>query len=97
MGFIYVDSMASKDIKASAQSLVALVVLGLGRYLGSIFAGAIKDQFTSGAGTQAVTNWPGVFLVPCALTVICAAAFLVAFREEKSGTPAEEVTATVEA
>ena len=98
VGFIYVDSVASKDIKASAQSLVALVVLGLGRYLGSIFAGVIKDQFTSGAGAQAVTNWQGVFLVPCALTVICAIAFLVAFREEKAGTPAaEEATAKVEA
>ena len=82
VGFIYVDTIAPKDIRASAQSLVALVVLGLGRYLGSIVAGLIKDWFTDGH----VVNWQWVFLVPCFLTVACALAFLLAFREERNTT-----------
>ncbi len=76
--FIYVDKVAPPDIRASAQSLIAIIALGFGRFLGSLFAGWIRDVFTTGAGT----NWSYVFLVPCALTVFCAVAFMLFFREE---------------
>ena len=76
--FIYVDKVAPPDIRASAQSLIAIVALGLGRFLGSLFAGWIQGIFTTEAGT----NWTGVFLVPCVLTALCAAAFLLFFTEE---------------
>jgi nucleoside transporter len=78
--FIYVDKVAPPDIRASAQSMIAIIALGLGRFLGSLFAGGVRDWFTTPAGT----NWTGVFLVPCALTVVCAAAFLLFFREESA-------------
>ena len=80
--FIYVDKVAPADIRASAQSLIAIVALGLGRGVGSLFAGRIQDIFTTETGT----DWTGVFLVPCALTMICAVAFLLFFREEKQST-----------
>ncbi|MFC1639887.1 MFS transporter [Gemmatimonadota bacterium] len=80
--FIYVDKVAPPDIRASAQSLIAIVALGLGRFLGSLFAGEVRDVFTTEAGT----NWTSVFLVPCALTVVCAVAFLLFFREEQGET-----------
>jgi nucleoside transporter len=76
--FIYVDKVAPPDIRASAQSLIAIIALGLGRFLGSLFAGWVRDFFT----TDGVTNWTNVFLVPCALTIFCAVAFLLFFREE---------------
>ncbi len=78
--FIYVDKVAPADIRASAQSMIAIVALGFGRFLGSLFAGKIQEVFTSETGT----NWTGVFLVPCVLTLICALAFLLFFREEKA-------------
>lgn len=83
--FIYVDNVAPNDIRASAQSLIAIVALGLGRFLGSLFAGWIKTVFTTGTET----NWTGVFLVPCALTVLCAIAFMIFFREERPVVVAE--------
>jgi nucleoside transporter len=83
--FIYVDKVAPPDIRASAQSLIAIVSLGLGRFLGSLFAGTVRDMFTTEAGT----NWTNVFLVPCALTVFCAVAFLLFFREEEGPVVAE--------
>lgn len=83
VGFIYVDQVAPKDIRASAQALVAIVVLGAGRFLGSRFAGYIQGMYTS----QGVTNWESVFIVPCALTVFCAVAFILFFREEKAQAP----------
>ncbi len=82
--FIYVDKVAPPDIRASAQSLIAIVSLGLGRFLGSLFAGTIRDAFTVGGQT----NWTFVFLVPCALTVACAVAFLLFFNEKAIPAPA---------
>ena len=78
MAFIFVDTIAPKDIRHSAQSLITVVVLGFGNYVGSLFAGWIKDYFTS----DTVTNWSGVFIVPVALTVACAVAFLLFFKEK---------------
>ena len=86
--FIYVDKVAPPDIRASAQSLIAIIALGMGRFLGSLFAGGIRDLFTTDAGT----NWTNVFLVPCALTLLCAVAFLLFFREESEPAPVEAQT-----
>lgn len=84
--FIYVDSIAPKDIRASAQSLITLVIIGLGMYLGSIFSGWIQNYFSKlGPEGQIIsTNWTGVFLIPCALTIICAIVFLLTFKEKLS-------------
>jgi len=78
--FIYVDKIAPPDIRASAQSLIAIVALGLGRFLGSLFAGGVRDVFTA----DGVTDWRSVFLVPCALTIACALAFMIFFRERRA-------------
>ncbi len=82
--FIYVDMVAPKDIRASAQGLIALVTLGVGNFVGSLFAGWVQTIFTAGGQT----NWFGVFLVPFGITVCCLAAFLLFFREVKPA-PAE--------
>lgn len=81
--FIYVDKVAPPDIRASAQSMIAIVALGFGRFLGSLFSGTVRDLFTS----VVATDWRAIFLVPCALTVLCAAAFLLFFRGKAA--PAE--------
>ncbi len=77
--FIYSDTVAPNDIRHSAQSLITLVTYGIGNYVGSLFAGWIKTYFTTEMGT----NWTGVFLVPCGITVLSAVAFLLFFREEQ--------------
>ncbi|MFZ1291361.1 MAG: MFS transporter [Melioribacteraceae bacterium] len=79
VAFIYVDTIAPKDIRHSAQSLITLIALGLGNYVGSLFAGFVQTSFTSDAGT----DWSMVFLIPTILTVVCAAAFLVFFKDQK--------------
>ncbi|MBN1561540.1 MFS transporter [candidate division KSB1 bacterium] len=81
---IYVDTVAPKDIRASAQSLIILVTIGLGMYLGSFFAGWIQNLFSiRGAGGNIIsTDWFGVFMVPFGLTVLAAVAFLLSFKEK---------------
>jgi len=91
VGQIYVNSVASDDIRASAQSLLNLVTLGVGSYIGMHFAGFTKKFFTSPEG---VTNYTAVFLVPCVLTILCAAAFFIWFRPQPQ--PAEAVQAEQE-
>jgi len=78
--FIYVDTVAPRDIRHSAQSLIMLVTYGIGSYIGSLFAGWIRDFFTTDAGT----NWTHVFIVPCFLTVLCAVAFLLFVKDNRS-------------
>lgn len=77
--FIYVDQVAPTDIKASAQSLITFITIGLGNYIGSLFAGWVQSLFTTDAGT----NWRAVFAIPAMLTLLCALGFLAFFRPEK--------------
>jgi nucleoside transporter len=77
--FIYVDAVAPPDIRASAQGLIAFVILGVGNFVGSNFAGWIQKTFTTGE----TTNWRSVFLVPTALTLVCAVLFVALFREKR--------------
>ncbi len=85
VAFIYVDRVAPGDVRHSAQSLITLVVLGIGNYVGSLFAGWVQTYFTTDAGT----NWNGVFIVPVVLTVLCAFAFIFFFKEEQKEASAE--------
>ncbi len=96
VGFIYVDKVAPADIRASAQSLVALVVLGMGSFVGSKFAGYIQNIYTKtlhpaiiwhNVTVNQVTNWHLVFLIPCALTVACAIIFPLLFHERQTAAP----------
>ncbi len=87
--YIYVDNMAPKDIRASAQSLIAVIILGLGNFVGSLFCGWIQKLFTveslDAAGQVVKTiNWRNTFLVPTALTLICLVVFLAFFRDKKA-------------
>jgi MFS family permease len=72
--------IAPKDIRASAQSLISVIILGLGNFVGSLFSGWIEKVFTTPAGT----NWQSVFLIPTIITIVCAIAFVFTFREKKA-------------
>jgi len=80
VAFIYTDMVAPPDIRASAQSLINLAVLGVGLLIGSWFAGWLKDICTNASG---MTNYTIVFLVPGIITLICAFIFATLFREER--------------
>ncbi len=83
--YIYVDKIAPKDIRNSAQSLIATIILGLGNFVGSLFCGWIQDIFTR----DNVVNWRGTFMVPTVLTFICLIVFMVFFRESQKRVAAQ--------
>jgi len=87
--YIYVDNIAPKDIRASAQGLIATIILGFGNFVGSLFCGWIQNTFTTttlnAAGEAVKTiDWTKTFLVPTALTILCLIIFLAFFREKKA-------------
>jgi nucleoside transporter len=91
--YIYVDNIAPKDIRHSAQGLIATIILGFGNFFGSLFCGWIQKLFTTesldaaGNAVQAI-NWRGTFLVPTALTLLCLILFVIFFREKKQAAAA---------
>ncbi|MBC7526946.1 MAG: MFS transporter [Chthonomonadaceae bacterium] len=89
--YIYIDRVAPKDIRASAQSLFTLITLGLGNYLGTMFCGRLQDFYTTAVpgSVNKVIEWPRIFLIPALLTVLCAAAFTIFFREPAPATDSE--------
>ncbi len=87
---IFVDMVATKDIRASAQSLLTLATLGIGTWLGTQFTGYIMKVFDPKIDPL---NWTKVFLVPCALTVVCAIAFLLFFKDPEKDVAARAVAA----
>lgn len=78
--YIYVDQIAPPDIRASAQGLIAFVLLGAGLVVGSWFAGAVSDAFRVGG----VVDYSKVFLVPLVLTILCAGLFAAFFRVKEA-------------
>jgi nucleoside transporter len=76
---LYVDRVAHKDIRGSAQSLLTLVTLGLGNIIGSQFSGHVQTFFTDAAGHA---NWPPIFILPGVTTLICAFAYMFTFRDQ---------------
>ncbi len=87
--YIYIDRVAPKDIRASAQSLYTLVTLGVGNFIGTLFCGRLQDYYTTfipdpnnpGKMIAGEINWTGIFTVPAALTIVCAFAFMFTFKE----------------
>ena len=81
-------------MKTKYYPLIAMIILGLGSFVGSLFCGWIQNTFTRdvvGAAGRTVraVNWRGTFLVPTALTLLCLVIFLAFFREKKTGSAAQ--------
>lgn len=79
-GQIYIDQIAPREIRASAQSLVTLMTSGLGLFLGSIISGPVVNHYTLSPG---VYNWDKIWLVPVFAAAIAFVPFVLFFKEEK--------------
>ena len=80
--YIFVDAHSPKDIRASAQGLFNLQILGIGAFLAnSICPWLIQSVYTSGG----VTDFRGLFMVPLAAASIAAIGLALFFRPPTSG------------
>ena len=80
-GMIYSDQKAGARIKSQAQGLISLATYGLGMYIGSVVAGYVQKMYTTGTGSNAVTNWTNVWLVPAGIAAVVLLLFLVLFND----------------
>jgi nucleoside transporter len=85
---IYVDQVCPRDARASAQSLLSLLVDGSGAVLGNLLVGRIVTHYT----IAGVTDWRSIWLIPMAGFTVVLAAFLVGFRPRRPGAAAAVVT-----
>lgn len=83
-GQMFVDRLASRDRRASAQSFNTMISGGLGSLLGSLLAGEIVGLFPGRYGI--------IFLVPCAINVGLILFLACAFRPETASTLAPVLT-----
>lgn len=74
---IYVDKIAPTQLRGSAQSLYTAVTMGFGLFVGTHVTGWALDRLRSERGRQ----WRTIFAIPCAVLVVCVAAFLLFFRD----------------
>ncbi len=91
--YIHVDNKAGEQIRASAQALFNLVVMGLGMYLGNKIFGQLVANFTTEtvtatlpAATQAVTkvvDWTRVWSYPAAGAAVALLIMILGFREKR--------------
>lgn len=90
-GFIYIDRVASEDIRHSAQTVFGIVILGIG----PIFAGPILGQLSTLFGDgNVVTNFSGMWLTLSAIAFVTMILVLLGFKDEsKDGDNAHDIEA----
>ncbi len=88
VSFLYVDRCAPKHLRATAQSMITFVVLGLGWVLGNVLAGEMTSVFKQGAGV----NWHQYWLVPMVGSAAAMVLFVLLFRETKTKETATPAT-----
>lgn len=86
--YIFVDEHFPRDVRASAQGLFNLLILGVGPFAGSLLWGGLADRFRTPAGEVAFS---ALFQAPAWLAVAALVLLLVAFHPsaQKERRPAE--------
>lgn len=77
-GQVYVDNKFAAEMRARAQSFLALITLGVGQVIGSNLANIVYVANTVSADTH---DWTTIWLIPAVFAFVVALAFVVLFRE----------------
>jgi hypothetical protein len=65
-----VDENTSPDIRATAQNLYNLVIIGIGIIVGSLFATSVVAKYATGGGSQPM-DYVKLFTVPMWMAIGC--------------------------
>jgi len=92
--YIFVDEFFPKDVRASAQGLFNVLILGIGPFAANFFCGRLKAQHevVTAAGVKAV-DYPAVFVYSMGAALLGAVLLLLFFhppRSKPSEVPVEE-------
>ncbi len=75
--YVFAEEFSPKDVRASAQMLVNLVILGLGSFLSSLLWGHLGDVYRD--PRTEVIDYGGLFMVPTIWALITAVVLLLTF------------------
>lgn len=86
VAFMVVDENTTADVRASAQNLFNLVIVGIGIIVGSWFATAVVGNWAT--GEDGVMNFTRLFSVPMWIAIGCLVALLVSYPGRRLSTAA---------
>ncbi|MFO0828524.1 MAG: MFS transporter [Phycisphaerales bacterium] len=90
VAFMVVDEFTSKDVRATAQNLFNLVIVGIGIIVGSWFATSIVGRYATvkaADGTESL-DFVRLFSVPMWMALACLVVLLVAYPSRGATKPA---------
>jgi nucleoside transporter len=93
--YIFVDENFPKDVRASAQSLFNLLILGLGPFVGGFLWKGIEATLTSTEGGKTTIAFTMLFIVPLALGLVSTAVLAIFFHPPAKEPVPEEVPVLV--
>lgn len=83
--YIFVDEVFPKDIRASAQGLFNLLILGIGMVIASFLFPALVAALSSPSGTATVVDYRHLFMVPAGLAAVAVLLLAFAFKPPTIG------------
>ena len=90
--YIFVDAYFPKDVRASAQGLFNVMILGIGALVANSVCPYLLQKVFTDATTQ-VTDFRALFLVPCLTALGAAVALALFFHPPKTATTEAAATA----
>ena len=90
--FIYVNRVAPRELSASAKSFLAVLMWGVGMFVGTKLAGYVGDTYKSADLHQ----WAPIWLCPAFLAAVVCVLFILAGRDVKSEDEPPEEAASAE-
>ncbi|MBC8112822.1 MAG: MFS transporter, partial [Candidatus Saccharimonas sp.] len=87
--YIFVDEHFPKDVRTSAQGLFNLMILGLGALVANFVCPWLFETVYTNAETK-ITDFRGLFLVPCAAAIAAAVILAIFFHPPKAATEPPE-------
>lgn len=85
--YIFVDEYLPKDVRSSTQGIFNLMILGVGPLVAnSLGPKMFEDIYT----TDGVTDYQGLFIVPCVTSLVAAIALALFFWPSKMAKPVKD-------
>jgi len=83
VAFMVVDEFTTPDVRATAQNLYNLVIIGIGIIVGSYFATSVVGNYATGWDPNGAMDFTKLFSVPMWMSVACLALLLVFYPAKK--------------
>jgi MFS family permease len=80
VAFMIVDEYTTHDVRASAQNLFNLVIVGIGTIVGSFFATSIVESWAKASGSMDYTK---LFSVPMYMALACFVLLLLLYPSKR--------------